>query len=125
MRGTIGDDGIKTFKLTPAIPPVIVPDDTGVQFDAIKEAFDAPLTLIEGLAKEGDIGLHAAPMFHLADGSFSLMLTLRGCTHVMVPGFLPERVLDTIQKPYDFDDLLTKIRSAIGPEEDDDHPKLF
>ncbi|MEY2489736.1 MAG: hypothetical protein QOC70_1678 [Verrucomicrobiota bacterium] len=34
-------------------------------------------------------------------------------------------VLDTIQKPYDFNDLLTKIRSAIGPEEDDDHPQLF
>jgi len=34
-------------------------------------------------------------------------------------------VLDTIQKPYDFNDLLTKIRAAIGPEEDDDHPKLF
>jgi CheY-like chemotaxis protein len=34
-------------------------------------------------------------------------------------------VLDTIQKPYDFNDLLTKIRSAIGPEEDNDHPKLF
>ena len=34
-------------------------------------------------------------------------------------------VLDTIQKPFDFSDLLTKIRSAIGPEEDDDDPKLF
>lgn len=34
-------------------------------------------------------------------------------------------VLDTIQKPYDFNDLLAKIRAAIGPEEDDDHPKLF
>ncbi len=34
-------------------------------------------------------------------------------------------VLDTIQKPYDFNDLLTKIRAAIGPEEEDDHPKLF
>jgi CheY-like chemotaxis protein len=34
-------------------------------------------------------------------------------------------VLDTIQKPYDFNELLTKIRSAIGPEDDDDHPKLF
>jgi len=34
-------------------------------------------------------------------------------------------VLDTIQKPYDFNDLLTKIRSAIGPEVEDDHPKLF
>jgi DNA-binding response OmpR family regulator len=34
-------------------------------------------------------------------------------------------VLDTIQKPYDFGDLLTKIRCAIGPEVDDDHPQLF
>ena len=34
-------------------------------------------------------------------------------------------VLDTIQKPYDFSDLLTKIRSAISPEENDDHPKLL
>jgi CheY-like chemotaxis protein len=32
-------------------------------------------------------------------------------------------VLDTIQKPYDFNDLLIKIRSAIGPNED--HSKLF
>ncbi len=34
-------------------------------------------------------------------------------------------VLDTIQKPYDFSDLLAKIRSAISPEENDDHPKLL
>jgi PAS domain S-box-containing protein len=34
-------------------------------------------------------------------------------------------VIDTIQKPYDFNDLLAKIRAAIGPEEEDDHPKLF
>jgi long-chain acyl-CoA synthetase len=57
----------------------------------------ALIGLIEGVAKENDIGLHAAPMFHLADGSFSLMLTLRGCTHVIVAGFQPERVLEIIQ----------------------------
>jgi len=57
----------------------------------------AMIGLIEGVAKEGDVGLHAAPMFHLADGSFSLMLTLRGCTHVMVAGFQPDKVLDAIQ----------------------------
>ncbi len=34
-------------------------------------------------------------------------------------------VLDTIQKPYDFNELLAKIRAAIGPEDEDDHPKLF
>jgi len=35
-------------------------------------------------------------------------------------------VLDTIQKPYDFHELLAKIRAAIGPEEvAEDHPELF
>ena len=35
-------------------------------------------------------------------------------------------VIDTIQKPYDFNVLLEKIRSVIGPEEGaDDHPELF
>jgi signal transduction histidine kinase/ActR/RegA family two-component response regulator len=35
-------------------------------------------------------------------------------------------VIDTIQKPYDFNDLLTKIRSIIGPRKiPDDHPELF
>jgi PAS domain S-box-containing protein len=35
-------------------------------------------------------------------------------------------VIDTIQKPYDFNDLLDKIRSVIGAEEvADDHPELF
>jgi two-component system, cell cycle sensor histidine kinase and response regulator CckA len=34
-------------------------------------------------------------------------------------------VLDTIQKPYDFDELLEKIRSAIGKVEYDNHPQLF
>ncbi|HTG45376.1 MAG TPA: ATP-binding protein, partial [Verrucomicrobiae bacterium] len=35
-------------------------------------------------------------------------------------------VIDTIQKPYDFNVLLEKIRSVIGPEQAaDDHPELF
>jgi hypothetical protein len=35
-------------------------------------------------------------------------------------------VIDTIQKPYDFNDLLAKIREVIGPQEvADDHPELF
>jgi two-component system cell cycle sensor histidine kinase/response regulator CckA len=35
-------------------------------------------------------------------------------------------VIDTIQKPYDFNDLLAKIRSIIGPQTvADDHPELF
>ncbi|MDP9099808.1 MAG: ATP-binding protein [Verrucomicrobiota bacterium] len=35
-------------------------------------------------------------------------------------------VIDTIQKPYDFNDLLARIRSIIGPQPvSDDHPELF
>ncbi|HVF73123.1 MAG TPA: ATP-binding protein [Chthoniobacterales bacterium] len=35
-------------------------------------------------------------------------------------------VIDTIQKPYDFNDLLAKIREVIGPQTiPDDHPELF
>jgi two-component system, cell cycle sensor histidine kinase and response regulator CckA len=35
-------------------------------------------------------------------------------------------VIDTIQKPYDFNDLIAKIRSIIGPQPvSDDHPELF
>ena len=34
-------------------------------------------------------------------------------------------VIDTIQKPYDFNDLLAKIRSVISQPVADDHPELF
>jgi len=35
-------------------------------------------------------------------------------------------VIDTIQKPSDFNDLLAKIRSIIGPQPvADDHPEVF
>ena len=34
-------------------------------------------------------------------------------------------VLDTIQKPYDFREMLQKIRSVIGEGDEDDHPRLF
>jgi acyl-CoA synthetase (AMP-forming)/AMP-acid ligase II len=80
----------------------------------------AMIGLVEGLAKQGDVGLHAAPMFHLADGSFSLMLTLRGCTHVMVPGFQAERVLETIQT----EGLTCTVLAPTMMQMLVDHPKL-
>jgi long-chain acyl-CoA synthetase len=46
---------------------------------------------------EDDVFLHAAPMFHLADGFFLLLGTTMGCTQVIVPGFEPTRVLETLQ----------------------------
>lgn len=53
--------------------------------------------LAHGLAPDDMVGLHAAPMFHLADGAMTLMVMLRGGTHVFVPSFAPELVLRTIQ----------------------------
>jgi len=44
-----------------------------------------------------DVFLHAAPMFHLADGFFIMLGTTMGCTHVVVPAFEPALVLQTIQ----------------------------
>jgi len=44
-----------------------------------------------------DVFLHAAPMFHLADGFFIMLGTTMGCTHVVVPAFEPSLVLQTIQ----------------------------
>lgn len=44
-----------------------------------------------------DVVLHAAPMFHIADGFFCMIAATLGCTNVIVPAFEPERVLKTIQ----------------------------
>jgi len=52
--------------------------------------------LSEGLSKPGSVYLHAAPMFHLADIGLSLPHWLQGNTHVIIPAFNPEAVLDAI-----------------------------
>lgn len=49
--------------------------------------------LAEGVFNEGGVGLHVAPMFHLADMLMTTCLVLRGCTHVMLPVFSPDAVL--------------------------------
>jgi acyl-CoA synthetase (AMP-forming)/AMP-acid ligase II len=42
--------------------------------------------------------LHAAPMFHLADGAMSMAALLTGGVHVMIPAFNPEQVLAAAQQ---------------------------
>ncbi|MDM0111847.1 long-chain-fatty-acid--CoA ligase [Variovorax sp. J22R133] len=44
------------------------------------------------------VGLHAAPMFHLADGAFTNALAMAGGTHVMVPMFHPGSVAQAIER---------------------------
>ncbi|WP_373089104.1 long-chain-fatty-acid--CoA ligase [Sneathiella sp.] len=41
--------------------------------------------------------LHAAPMFHLADGAASFAATFAGGTHIMIPSFTPAATLKVMQ----------------------------
>lgn len=53
--------------------------------------------ILHGAVLEGDVGLHVAPMFHLADAMFALSLTEQGGTHVMLPGFEPSATLSILE----------------------------
>jgi acyl-CoA synthetase (AMP-forming)/AMP-acid ligase II len=54
--------------------------------------------LAEGAISRGSVGLHAAPMFHIADNCVTNAMFACGCTHVIVPRFEPVAVLEAIQK---------------------------
>ena len=74
----------------------------------------------EGAIQPRCVGLHAAPMFHLADGCFmNAMLASGGC-HVMLPRFEPTAVLEVIQAERVNEALLvpTMIQMLV------DHPEL-
>ncbi|MFZ2124115.1 long-chain-fatty-acid--CoA ligase [Rhodoferax sp.] len=58
---------------------------------------NALIYLAEGLVPRCCVGLHAAPMFHLADGGL-MNAMIAGCsTHVIIPKFEPLAVLEAIQ----------------------------
>ncbi|MDN5937814.1 MAG: long-chain fatty acid--CoA ligase [Salinisphaera sp.] len=54
--------------------------------------------MAEGAFPDGAVGLHAAPMFHLADLMLTTGLLLGGGRHVMLSHFKPERALTLIQE---------------------------
>jgi long-chain acyl-CoA synthetase len=45
-----------------------------------------------------DSYLHAAPQFHLADGTFAYALTWMGGTHAFIPAFEPTRTLQALER---------------------------
>jgi long-chain acyl-CoA synthetase len=55
------------------------------------------MLIAEGMCPEDTIGLHSAPMFHLADGMFQGMLALRQATQVFLPQFNPQEVMKAIE----------------------------
>jgi long-chain acyl-CoA synthetase len=74
----------------------------------------------EGLFQGTATYLHAAPMFHLANGAAMYSLLLSGGSNVMVQGFTPEGVMAVVQKERVTDVLLvpTMIQMLV------DHPAL-
>lgn len=74
----------------------------------------------EGTVREGEVGLHAAPMFHIADLAFMNGLFAVGGTHVTIPAFAPAAVLQAIERERITSTLLvpTMIQMTV------DHPDL-
>jgi PAS domain S-box-containing protein len=114
---------------------VTILESEGYRVIAAKDGMEA-VALFE--AHRDDIGLVVCDLGLPRLGGREAFLKMKesrpGVRAIVASGYLEPAirsemlkagVLDTIQKPYDFNDLLTKIRSAIGPVEDDDHPKLF
>jgi long-chain acyl-CoA synthetase len=48
--------------------------------------------------REGEVYLHACPMFHIADGPTSHFITWLGGTHVIIPGFKPDVALEAMER---------------------------
>jgi len=77
-------------------------------------------TLGEGMFPASSIYLHAAPMFHLANGAAMYSLLLSGGSNVIIQSFSPEGVMAAIEKERVTDVLLvpTMIQMLV------DHPAL-
>ncbi len=76
--------------------------------------------LAEGLWSANSVYLHAAPMFHLANGAAMYSILLSGGSNVVIQGFTPDGVATAIQRDRVTDSLLvpTMIQMFV------DHPKL-
>ncbi len=69
----------------------------GVMLSHLNVCSSALALMAEGAFLEGAMGLHTAPMFHLADMAMVTGLLLRGGGHVMLPAFSPEVVFDLVE----------------------------
>ncbi|HSH37843.1 MAG TPA: ATP-binding protein, partial [Chthoniobacterales bacterium] len=98
------------------------------------------LEAVEMFAKQRDeIGLVVCDLGLPRLGGHEVFLKMKetkpGVRAIVASGYLEPAmrseilkagVIDTIQKPYDFRDLIAKIHSVIGnPQSEDDHPQLF
>jgi acyl-CoA synthetase (AMP-forming)/AMP-acid ligase II len=95
-------------------------DPKGVMLDhrALLTSAMGALVTTDALSRGGRL-LHAAPMFHLADGAAWNIANLTLATHVIVPAFSPASVVDAIEKHRVTDALLvpTMIQMLIDSPE--------
>ncbi|MES2682028.1 MAG: long-chain fatty acid--CoA ligase [Pseudomonadota bacterium] len=70
----------------------------GVMLSHANLCSSALALMAEGVLPEGSVGLHAAPMFHLADMMMTVIQLLRGGKHVFLPMFKPDAVLDLVEQ---------------------------
>jgi len=70
----------------------------GVMLSPMALWTNALATALELKLDENVRYLHAAPMFHLADGCISLAVTVTGGTHVYIPAFRADETLAAIAK---------------------------
>jgi long-chain acyl-CoA synthetase len=68
----------------------------GVMLSHLNLYVNALALVAEGAISKAGVGLHAAPMFHIADICFMKGLLMRGATHVVLPGFEPVSVFKSI-----------------------------
>lgn len=70
----------------------------GVKLSHLNVCSSALSMMAEGAFAEGAVGLHVAPMFHLADMLMVTGLLMRGATHAMAATFKPDVVLGLIEQ---------------------------
>jgi long-chain acyl-CoA synthetase len=91
--GCIGDDlfGIFYTGGTTGFPKGVMLSHGNMWISAASTSGAVPMS-------RDDTYLHAAPMFHLADGAMTIGTMMAGATHIIIPLFNPEQVLETIER---------------------------
>ena len=70
----------------------------GVMLSHDAYVFNGLVLASDGAARAGDVALHAAPMFHVADFCLFNAVWVTGGTHVALSAFTPRAMLETLER---------------------------
>jgi long-chain acyl-CoA synthetase len=96
----------------------------GVMLSHSNVAFSAMATLNMGTYGADAVFLHVMPMFHLADFAAMTALFFSGGTHDVLPSFIPQTVLETIEQERISEILLAPTMIQMLLDCRDKHPQL-